>query len=95
MKKVILKSSLAVVAVATSCLGAWKVYKVYGTMENSLMLENIEALTQNNETPDTSWYQYLGYTHPCSSPGLKLYCSKLKNNNNDHCNFHCGRKISN
>ena len=44
MKKVILKSALAVVAVTLSCLGAWKAYEAYGTMDNSLMLENIEAL---------------------------------------------------
>lgn len=47
--KNILKSALAVAAVTLSCLGAWKAYEVYGTMDNSLMLENIEALGSTAE----------------------------------------------
>lgn len=47
MKKVILKSTLAVVAVAASCFGAWKTYDTYGSVDNSLLMQNIEALTQN------------------------------------------------
>ena len=44
MKKVILKSTLAVVAVTLSCLGAWKAYEAYGS---ALLMQNIEALTQD------------------------------------------------
>lgn len=44
MKKVILKSTLAVVAVAASCLGAWKAYNAYERVDNSMVIENIEAL---------------------------------------------------
>ncbi len=47
MKKVILKSTLAVVAVTLSCLGAWKAYEAYGSVNNSLLMQNIEALTQD------------------------------------------------
>ena len=80
MKKVILKSALAVAAVILSCLGAWKAYEAYEYNDNSLLAENVEALTQASETPDKSWYQYLAYTHPCDGWGMKMYCSKLKNN---------------
>lgn len=54
MKKVILKSTLAVVAVAASCLGAWKTYGAYGSVDNSLLMENIEALSgdDNGEPND-------------------------------------------
>lgn len=45
----ILKSTLAVVAVATSCLGAWKAYKVYGIHDTSLLMENLEALTLDGD----------------------------------------------
>lgn len=48
MKKVILKSTLAVVAVAASCLGAWKAYGAYGSVDNSMLMENIEALSDEN-----------------------------------------------
>ena len=48
MKKAILKSTLAVVAVTASCLGAWKAYGAYGAVDNSLMMENIEALSGDN-----------------------------------------------
>ncbi len=94
MKKMILKSTLAVVAVTASCLGAWKAYDAYDYNDNSLLAENVEALTQASEISDKSWYQYLAYTHPCDGWGMKMYCSKLKNKNNDHCHFHCGRQIS-
>ena len=47
MKKIILKSTLAVVAVAASCLGAWKTYDAYGSVDNSLLMQNIEALSGN------------------------------------------------
>ena len=49
MKNVILKSTFVVVAVVASSLGAWKAYEVYGTMDNSLMIENIEALTLGSD----------------------------------------------
>ncbi|MBQ8593832.1 MAG: hypothetical protein IJ467_06020, partial [Bacteroidaceae bacterium] len=52
MKKVILKSTLAVVAVAASCLGAWKAYGAYGSVDNSMLMENIEALSDNGEPND-------------------------------------------
>ena len=50
MKKVILKSTLAVVAVAASCLGAWKTYEAYGSVDNSLLMQNIEALSGSGDS---------------------------------------------
>lgn len=47
MNKNFLKSTLAVVAVAASCFGAWKTYDVYGSVDNSLLMENLEALSQD------------------------------------------------
>ena len=49
MKKINLKSTLAMVAVAASCLGAWKAYDTYGSVDNSLMMENIEALSLDGD----------------------------------------------
>jgi hypothetical protein len=34
-KKTLIKSALVVVAVATSCLGAWRAYGVYGNADKS------------------------------------------------------------
>ena len=58
MKKVILKSILAVVAVAASCLGAWKTYDAYGSVDNSLLMENLEALSEEPESEGNNeeWY---------------------------------------
>ncbi len=43
MKNAIIKSTLAVVVVATSCLGVWRAYGAYGNVDNSLLMENLEA----------------------------------------------------
>lgn len=57
----ILKSTLAVVAVAASCFGAWKTYGAYGSVDNSLLMENIEALSgddngePNDGDPNAGW----------------------------------------
>lgn len=57
MKKVILKSTLVVVAVLASCLGAWKAYDYYGVVDNSLLMENIEALSDEDpEGNNEEWY---------------------------------------
>ncbi len=53
MKKMIFKSTLAVVAVTASCLGAWKTYDAYGCVDNSLLMQNIEALTQGDGDTDS------------------------------------------
>ena len=45
MKKVILKFTFAVVAVTASSFGAWKAYGTYGSVNNSLLMENLEALS--------------------------------------------------
>lgn len=44
MKKNFLKSTIVVVAVAASCLGAWRAYNAYEVASNKLLAENIEAL---------------------------------------------------
>lgn len=48
MRMNILKSTLAVVAVTASCLGAWKAYDAYDYNDNSLLAENVEALSGDN-----------------------------------------------
>ena len=45
MKKNFLKSTIVVVAVAASGLGAWRAYNAYGVTDNTLLVENIEALS--------------------------------------------------
>lgn len=62
MKKVILKSTLAVVAVAVSCLGAWKTYGAYGSVDNSMLMENIEALSDENHEGDNGGQTVIHYT---------------------------------
>lgn len=52
MKKMILKSTFAVVAVVASIYGAWKAYDAYEYNDNSILAENIEALTQEGEAKD-------------------------------------------
>lgn len=67
MKKINLKSTLAMVAVAASCLGAWKAYDTYGSVDNSLMMENIEALSNPSEVQ--KWNLHHCYTLPMAHPG--------------------------
>lgn len=52
MRKVILKSTLAVVAVAASCLGAWNTYVNTTCLQidnNLLLVENLSAIAESNE----------------------------------------------
>ena len=56
--KNILKSTLAVVAVTTSCFGAWKAYGTYGSVNNSLLMENLEALSQDGDNGEQSVKNY-------------------------------------
>ncbi len=49
MKKNFLKSTIVVVAVAASSLGAWRAYDAYEVTNNTLLAENIEALTANDD----------------------------------------------
>lgn len=44
----IVKSTFAVVAVTASCFGAWKACGVYGNVDNSLLMENLEALSADS-----------------------------------------------
>ena len=67
MKKVILKSALAVVAVTLSCLGAWKAYEAYGNVDNVLLVENLEALSNPPEAQ--KWNLHHCYTLPIAYPG--------------------------
>ena len=48
MRMNILKSTLAVVAAAASCFCAWKAYDAYDYNDNSLLAENVEALSGDN-----------------------------------------------
>lgn len=67
MKKVILKSTLAVAAVAASCLGAWKAYNAYERVDNSMVIENIEALS----TPTDKGTGRKKYPEPVNCGTLK------------------------
>lgn len=51
MNKNFLKSTLAVVAVVVASLGAWKAYGAYGVNDNTLLMENLEALSQGGDNP--------------------------------------------
>ena len=48
MKKTILKSALVAVAAAASCFGAWKAYASYGKNDYSILIENVEALSNGD-----------------------------------------------
>ena len=48
MKKTILKSACVAVAAAASCFGAWKAYDAYQYEDNAMLMENVEALTSDN-----------------------------------------------
>lgn len=54
MKKNFLKSTIVVVAVAASSLGAWRAYDAYEVTDNTLLAENIEALSEPPEDPETN-----------------------------------------
>lgn len=41
-----MKSTIVVVAVAASSLGAWRAYSAYEMTDNTLLVENIEALSE-------------------------------------------------
>ncbi len=48
MKKTILKSACVAVAAAASSFGAWKAYDAYEYEDNSLLMQNIEALASDS-----------------------------------------------
>lgn len=68
MKKTILKSTLAVVAVTASCLGAWKTYEAYGSVDNSMLMENIEALSDENPEGEGQGYVWVEERIPSNCP---------------------------
>lgn len=49
MKKFLLKSTILGVAVGVSGLGAWRAYNAYEMTDNTLLVENIEALSEASE----------------------------------------------
>ena len=72
--KNILKSTLARGAVTASCLGAWKAYDTYGHEKNSLLMQNIEALTAPSESmPYDVCIQTYGQLDPIPSRELGLF----------------------
>lgn len=59
-------------------------------IKTTSLLENLETLT-SDETPDSSWYQYLDYSHNCGGHGMRLYCSQVTGTS--HCTYHCGSSV--
>jgi len=62
MKKNFLKSTIVVVAVAASGLGAWRAYNAYEVTDNTLLVENIEALSDPGDPgldPTNAWFSAL------------------------------------
>lgn len=57
MKKFLLKSTILGVAVGVSGLGAWRAYNAYEMTDNTLLVENIEALSEASESggDDDPW----------------------------------------
>ena len=58
MKKTILKSACVAVAAAASCFGAWKAYDAYQYEDNAMLLENVEALGQDEINPFRNKYLF-------------------------------------
>ncbi|MCD8235493.1 MAG: hypothetical protein LUD00_02325 [Prevotellaceae bacterium] len=54
MKKNFMKIALAIAVVATGSYGSYKAYNMYATtnIEDSLLIENLEALAQSAEQPE-------------------------------------------
>ncbi len=63
----IVKSTFAVVAVIASCLGAWKACGVYGNVDNSLLMENLEALSEDSKGDNEEGKP--ATLEDCKSPG--------------------------
>lgn len=82
-------------AIATSfCMALCGAYACLNKQNNTVcdlvLLENIEALS-SSDSPNSSWYQYMDYSHPCKGYGMKMYCSSVAGTT--HCTFHCGKNI--
>lgn len=73
MKKMILKFTFAVVVMAASCLGARKAYDAYGYEENSILMENVEALSDDNS--ETNSGQLVQNDYIVCDDGTNLYTS--------------------
>ena len=58
MKKTILKSAPGAVAAAASCFGAWKAYDAYQYEDNAMLMENVEALGQDEMNPFRNKYLF-------------------------------------
>ena len=53
VQETLIKSALVVVAVATSCLGAWRAYGVYGNADKS-QVDNITFRKENEKRKKTT-----------------------------------------
>ena len=85
MKKKI-KAALLVAVVAVAGFCGVKAYDANQINEDPLMIENVEALSQNPDNGSANRaYQYLGYG--CSIWVMKLYCSSTVCH--DPCRYHC------
>lgn len=99
--KIKMKKFISATCIAAALLSGYSIYHTSNeTNIDSIVLENIEALAngESGSTPSTtnsptsSWFQYMDYTHPCGGHGMRMYCSK--NGYSSSCTFHCGKKIS-
>lgn len=106
MKKTIIKSTLVVVAMAASCFGAWKTYDAYGCVDNSLLMQNIEALAQDPDgngdpngdvgtgltyNPKTDKYQAMANNKCSYWISMQLYCTHM--HTDEYCKIHCGKPV--
>ncbi|MCD8235497.1 MAG: NVEALA domain-containing protein [Prevotellaceae bacterium] len=87
MRKII--SAACIVAALLSGYGIY--HTSNDTNIDSVVLENIEALANGENSPTSSWFQYMDYTRPCKGNGMKMYCSK--NGYSSSCTYHCGKKV--
>ena len=76
MKKTILKSAPGAVAVVAASLGAWKAQGAYGNEDNSMLMENVEALTSENN-PENNPGKYINV---CSKKPGKKFCTTKRGN---------------
>lgn len=84
MKKRFKAASLVAVLAVVGFCGV-KAYNASQVTEDSLIIENIEALSQTDNGSSTRSYQHLGYG--CSAWVMKLYCSNSFSH--DRCKYHC------
>ncbi|MDD6015268.1 MAG: NVEALA domain-containing protein [Prevotellaceae bacterium] len=105
MKKSI-KCGIAAAVVVAAGVAAYQSYGAYGAQDNSLLMQNVEALAQDPDgngdpngdvgtgltyNPKTDKYQAMANNKCSYWISMQLYCTHM--HTDEYCKIHCGKPV--